>query len=237
MAFRQTLSRSGHKHISTYGTVLDRFLVSNAGAISSSTGASSSDASSSRSAAVASLFEPTKSESTGCWKPPKYSLRRQAKIVKEAALTGQLDLLPDGPKTARIQQRLHRLAKTHAFEQEAAQYQYIPKPSSVPASNAAEAVRPAVLGARVVKPSQRMSREERETAFRAAKEQARDVGPYAGRAKVFKGSRVDKDKARRAEDIKNKLQAMQQTVQDWQSVRSTFPRPIDKYSCAKCERE
>lgn len=51
-----------------------------------------------------------------------------------------------------------------------------------------------------------------------ARLQVRDVGPYSGRAKVFKGSRVDKDKNKRRDEVKNKLGAMQQTVHDWHSV-------------------
>lgn len=182
MAFRTTLSRNASKHISAYGSVLDRFMVSHAPSL-----ASSSQSPSSSSANAASLFEPTKSTTTGCWAPPKYSLRRQAKLVKEAALTGQLSILPEGPKTTRIQQRLHRLAKTHAFEQMASEYQYIPKDQ--PRAAATKAVRPATLGERAVRPSQRVSATEREAALMAARQQVKDVGPYAGRAKVFKGSR------------------------------------------------
>ncbi len=52
----------------------------------------------------------------------------------------------------------------------------------------------------------------------AARLQVRDVGPYAGRAKIFKGSRVDKDKSRRANDVNAKLQSMKQTVKEWHSV-------------------
>ncbi|KAJ1017802.1 hypothetical protein NDA16_005119 [Ustilago loliicola] len=206
MALRQSLTRNASKHISSYGTVLDRFLVSHAPSTSSSSSASSSQ--------TASLFEPTKSATTGCWAPPKYSLRRQAKLVKEAALTGQLSSLPDGPKTTRISQRLHRLAKSYAFEQEASQYQYIPKSPSVFSPSAS--VRPTALGQRVLKPIQRVSKEENEAAVNAARLQVKDVGPYAGRARIFKGSKVDKDKQRRLVDVEGKLQAMKQSKRDWE---------------------
>ncbi|CBQ69017.1 conserved hypothetical protein [Sporisorium reilianum SRZ2] len=215
MAFRTTLARSAAKHTSAYGSVLDRFMVSHAASLGSSSSSSSTTTASASTSA--SLFEPTKSTTTGCWAPPKYSLRRQAKLLKEAALTGQLALLPDGAKTTRLQQRLHRLAKSHAFEQTAAQFQYIPQDASAAAP---KAVRPAALGERALKPSQRVSVAEREAALMAARLQAKDVGPYAGRAKVFKGSRVDKDKSRRRDDVQHKLGAMQQTVHDWQSTQT-----------------
>lgn len=236
MAFRTSLVRGANKHLSTYGTVLDRFLVSNSSALtpvsttnstasasssSSVSAASSSSVSASTSAlASASLFEPTKSNSTGCWHPPKYSLRRQAQLVREAALTGQLSTLPEGRKTQRMVQRLQRLQKSHAFEQTSSQYQYVPKEGGGGGvvGQAAKGSRPAALGERVVKPSQRVSEQERMAALNAARQQVKDVGPYAGRAKIFKGSRVDKDKTRRSQDVRNKLDSMNQTVHEWHSV-------------------
>ncbi|SPO30663.1 uncharacterized protein UTRI_05280 [Ustilago trichophora] len=217
MAFRTTVAlRGANKHLSAYGTVLDRFMVSNTASLTT-TSSSSSASSSSQTTAAASLFEPTKSETTGCWHPPKYSLRRQAKLVREAALTGQLALLPDGPKTTRMTQRLHRLQKSHAFEQSASEYQYIPKDPSVEPT---KGTRPEKLGQRTIKPTQRISSEEKAAALNAARLQVKDVGPYAGRAKVFKGSRVDKGKAKREGDVKTKLGGMEQTVSDWHSTQN-----------------
>lgn len=227
MAFRQTLTRSASKHISSYGTVLDRFMVSNAPAVSAAAASSSSSAAASTSGTnAASLFKPTKSPVSGCWAPPKYSLRRQAKLVKEAALTGQLPLLPDGPKSTRIQQRIARLQHSLALEEQSSQYQYVPK--SLDSADAAKGVRPTALGQRVLKPSQRVSQKEIDEATMAARLQVRDVGPYAGRAKIFKGSRVDKDKSRRANDVNAKLQGMKQTVKEWHSVSLLRPFPTSK---------
>ncbi|KAJ1021296.1 hypothetical protein NDA18_005537 [Ustilago nuda] len=209
MAFRQTLTRPASKHISSYGTVLDRFLNSH----NLSTSFPSTRLSSSPSTQIVSLFEPTKSAITGCWAPPKYSLRRQAKLVKEAALTNQLSSLPDGPKSTCIQQRLHRLAKSHAFEQKASQYQYIPRSAS---ASPAVWIRGQVLGERVVKPKQRESKQEREEAMHAARLHVKDVGPYSGRARIFKGSRVDKDKQRRWADVEARLDKMRESKKEWQ---------------------
>ncbi|GAC77650.1 SOK1 kinase [Moesziomyces antarcticus T-34] len=214
MAFGSTLSRCSRKHISAYGSVLDRFMVSNSASLaSSSSSASSSSAASTSSSPSASLFEATKSEASGCWAPPKYSLRRQAKLVKEAALTGQLAALPDGPKTSRIQTRLARLAQSHAAEQQAAEYQYTPQHTATP-------VRPTALGQRTVKPSQRVPQTEHDAALAAARRLVKDVGPYAGRAKAFKGSRVDKNKITRAHAVNNKLEAMQSTVREWHTSQT-----------------
>ncbi|SNX87043.1 uncharacterized protein MEPE_05753 [Melanopsichium pennsylvanicum] len=212
MALRHTLLKAAaNKNMSTYGSVLDRFLISNTSSASSSASASASRTS------TASLFEPTKSTTTGCWHPPKYSLRRQAKLVREAALTGQLELLPDGPKTSRLTQRLARFQKTNAFEHTSNEYEYVPK---LKASSEIGLSRPKVLGERVIKPTQRMTKHDREQAFRAAMEFARGVGPYSGRAKIFKGSRVDKHKQVRVQDVKAKLESMETTKKEWKLTQT-----------------
>ncbi|KAI0828673.1 hypothetical protein BC628DRAFT_1316297 [Trametes gibbosa] len=46
-------------------------------------------------------FLPHKNPESGRWAPPKYSLRRQADLVKSARASGLLHLLPPGPKLSR----------------------------------------------------------------------------------------------------------------------------------------
>ncbi|KAF5389606.1 hypothetical protein D9757_004230 [Collybiopsis confluens] len=43
-------------------------------------------------------FLPHRNPQTGRWAPPKYSLRRQAELIKNAKATNNLELLPPGPK-------------------------------------------------------------------------------------------------------------------------------------------
>ncbi|KAJ9474968.1 Import inner membrane translocase subunit [Pseudozyma hubeiensis] len=221
MAFQTTLPRTASKHISSYGSVLDRFIVNHASTLSaastkptpssSSSSSSTSSSSSSSSSSAASLFEPTKSSTTALWSPPRYSLRRQSVLLKQAALTSQLSLLPPSPKSTRLTQRLQRLTRSLDFERISSQYQYIPSTSpAVP-------VRPTSLSARSIKPSQRFTAQDRETALQHARQQVKDVGPYAGRAKVFKGSRVDKEKLRRKESVSGKLEAMDKTREEWRA--------------------
>ncbi|EST08834.1 hypothetical protein PSEUBRA_001540 [Kalmanozyma brasiliensis GHG001] len=205
MALNPTLARTAAKHNSAYGSVLDRFLVTHPPAVAKPSRPSRTPNPSSSS----SVFEPTKSATTGCWAPPKYSLRRQAALVKEAALTGQLSSLPDGPRTARVTSRLQRLAAAHALEETASQYQFKPRTELVLS-------KPTRLGERAVKHSHRIPSAERQAALAAAKELVKEVGPYAGRAKVFKGSREDRGKHRRDEAVQGKLDGMKQVVRDWQ---------------------
>ncbi|KAJ3726571.1 hypothetical protein C8R42DRAFT_694263 [Lentinula raphanica] len=43
-------------------------------------------------------FLPHKNPQTGRWAPPKYSLRRQAELIKKAKASNNLDIIPPGPK-------------------------------------------------------------------------------------------------------------------------------------------
>lgn len=49
-------------------------------------------------------FVPHKNPKSGRWAPPKYSLRRQAVLIKHARKSGTLHLLPPGPKMSEAQQ-------------------------------------------------------------------------------------------------------------------------------------
>ncbi|KAH9048401.1 hypothetical protein EDB84DRAFT_1586022 [Lactarius hengduanensis] len=51
-----------------------------------------------RSGALPNPFVPHKNPESGRWAPPKYSLRRQAELIKHARASGTLHLLPPGPK-------------------------------------------------------------------------------------------------------------------------------------------
>lgn len=57
-------------------------------------------------------FIPRKHPETGKWRPPVYSLRRQAELVKKAKASGLLHLLPPGPKSPRT-----RLGVTEAIQE------------------------------------------------------------------------------------------------------------------------
>ena len=57
----------------------------------------------SRSGTALNPFVPHKNEKSGRWAPPKYSLRRQAELVKHARASGTLHLLPPGPKMSSAQ--------------------------------------------------------------------------------------------------------------------------------------
>lgn len=47
-------------------------------------------------------FLPHRNPHTGRWTPPKYSLRRQAELIKKAKVSNNLELLPPGPKLSSL---------------------------------------------------------------------------------------------------------------------------------------
>jgi len=54
-------------------------------------------------------FIPRKNPKTGKWRVPKYSLRRQADLVKKAREVGELGIIPPGPKLFAMELQLKRL--------------------------------------------------------------------------------------------------------------------------------
>jgi len=54
-------------------------------------------------------FIPWKNPKTGKWRGPKYSLRRQADLVKKAQTTNNLNIIPPGTKSFAMELRLQRL--------------------------------------------------------------------------------------------------------------------------------
>jgi large subunit ribosomal protein L25 len=58
---------------------------------------------------VTNPFVPHKNSQSGRWAPPKYSLRRQAELIKHARASGTLHLLPPGPKMGQAQQQQQQL--------------------------------------------------------------------------------------------------------------------------------
>lgn len=58
-------------------------------------------------------FLPLLNPHTGKWRPPKYSLRRQAELVKMAKISNTLHLLPPGPKFAALDHAVPPIADEH----------------------------------------------------------------------------------------------------------------------------
>ncbi|CAA7267215.1 unnamed protein product [Cyclocybe aegerita] len=57
-------------------------------------------------------FIPRKNPKTNKWREPKYSLRRQADLVKKAHELGRLDVIPPGPKKNAFELRMKRVQES-----------------------------------------------------------------------------------------------------------------------------
>ncbi|KAF4564577.1 54S ribosomal protein L25, mitochondrial [Pleurotus pulmonarius] len=64
-------------------------------------------------------FLPLLNPHTAKWRPPKYSLRRQAELVKMAKISNTLHLLPPGPKFAALDHAVPPIADELASTSEA----------------------------------------------------------------------------------------------------------------------
>ena len=137
-------------------------------------------------------FRHWKNAETGRWNPPRYSMRRQAQLVRAAFATGQLDALPSFKKRDEF---AARVAAQPAHEV----FRGIAVPSELPwlsaADDAAEALRIA--------------------------HKAHDTGPYAGRssARMFKGHRDEREADARRARIAENMARMPATIAEWRDER------------------
>ncbi|KAH9962963.1 hypothetical protein BC827DRAFT_1340824 [Russula dissimulans] len=146
-------------------------------------------------------FVPHKNPQSGRWAPPKYSLRRQAELIKHARASGTLHLLPPGPKMSQAQQQQQSLAtKTKAsalLAEEAA--------ATVTEGKDAAWTRPVEWVGTV-----------RERNIAGA-----DVGNrlYAGKKRMFKGHKWERTRERRVARTKMLLRDMDKRVERFKAVR------------------
>jgi len=216
---------------------------------------SGSDALAATGAAAASIvlnnpFVPHKNPKSGRWAPAKYSLRRQADLIKHARKSGTLHLLPPGPKMGEAQL----------------------------VASASGAVPPSALSVPALPAEQEQEREKREEAVAVAsglvsvrREQGRargldsedadadavvvddawttrsvewvgtvrsrsvagaDVGNrlYAGKKRMFKGHKWERERERRVARTKMLCRDMDKRVQRFKAVRFKRSLPFPSFS-------
>lgn len=141
-------------------------------------------------------FLPLLNDNTGRWAPPKYSLRRQAELVKSAKAANLLHLLPPGPKV-------------HSSEIQKAELQAAPqiKESSAPPMEEPWLLKIAWVG------------NAKEKDVKGA-----DLGTrlYAAKKRMFKGHKWERVKRKRFSYKKILLRDMDARIQRYKAVRSTF---------------
>lgn len=142
-------------------------------------------------------FLPRLNPATGRWAPPKYSLRRQAELVKKAKETNTLHLLPAGPKLP-------------------------PKDLQVALQAASTEAGPAkgVLSRK----DWWQGRVEWEGEVKERKVPGADVGNklYAGKWRMFKGHKWQRTMEQRTKKRKGMLQSMKGRIVRFKTVRSVL---------------
>jgi large subunit ribosomal protein L25 len=159
----------------------------------------SSDIISSSGVAVKNPFLPQFNEATGRWAPPRYSLRRQAELIKKGRLEGTLHLLPPGPKLSPAE---------------------IPAPNQVKPKRAVGKNKEAVesgdkLTIDIAKPINWIGEAKvREVA-------GADIGNrlYAGKKQMFKGHRWERVKKMRRAHRRALMRSMKKRILRWRLVR------------------
>ncbi|KAL1759533.1 hypothetical protein FB107DRAFT_287543 [Schizophyllum commune] len=158
-----------------------------------------------RQAQLQNPFLPNKHPITGKWKGPKYSLRRQADLVKKAKAAGLLHLLPSGPKNplplqpkAAPAAQTKTLAATDATAD--APVEAAPTPAAAEAAPEEEAEPTPALPAKEYRRRQRLalkdlSEEWTGNVHWVGEHRARDAPVarlYSGKRRMFKGKKHER---------------------------------------------
>ncbi len=195
-------------------------------------------------------FVPHKNPKSGRWAPPKYSLRRQADLIKHARKSGALHLLPPGPKlttavappfalsVAAEQEEEEeevrrsglvgvRMGREEEETRETRRGEDGPA-SAASASSAAVAV--AADDATDAAAAAWTRSVEWVGTVRERNVEGADVGNrlYAGKKRMFKGHKWERERERRVARTKMLLRDMDKRVQRFKGVRCSllFPFPF-----------
>jgi large subunit ribosomal protein L25 len=176
-------------------------------------------------------FVPHKNPKSGRWAPPKYSLRRQADLIKHARKSGTQHLLPPGPKM---------MSETQLASASAAAV--VPSTLSVAAAEEEQEKREEAAAATSVsglvssvrrEPGQGRGQDSKDApdewtkpvewvgTVRERSVAGADIGNrlYAGKKRMFKGHKWERERERRVARTKMLLRDMDKRVQRFKAVR------------------
>lgn len=140
-------------------------------------------------------FIPRRNPKTGKWIEPKYSLRRQAELIKKAKASNTVHLLPPGPK--------------------------LPRPSVLAAALSLQAKHAAVDAKKPVAKEVWANPVRWEGKFVAKEVAGADVGTrlYAGKKRMFKGHRWERLREKRDKKRSVLMRDMARRVHNYKAVR------------------
>ncbi|TBU39988.1 hypothetical protein BD309DRAFT_1003394 [Dichomitus squalens] len=165
---------------------------------------------------VRNPFLPFKNPDTGRWAPAKYSLRRQAELVKNARASGTLHLLPPGPKLSH--KELPAASQTVS--------QTVAAPANGDAVVEGEIL---VTDAQLKGQPWWSGQVEWEGEFKEKEVKGADVGNrlYAGRKRMFKGHKWQRTQQEREREQKMLLKDMKARIERFKTTyRRKTPSPI-----------
>ncbi|KAJ8086360.1 hypothetical protein AAF712_002171 [Marasmius tenuissimus] len=173
------------------------------------------EASASKGIRLPNPFLPHLNPKTGRWTPPKYSMRRQAELIKKAKETNSLHLLPPGLKLR---------------EPEALQAKSVVNAEAGTAGSSTAGVER--------QPNSELAEELKELAFevdwvgklpqkKEMSESARHVPLYAGKKRMFKGHKWERTKERKENHKAMLLRDMDKRVRKFKAYhRKKKPNPL-----------
>lgn len=178
------------------------------------------------SATIPNPFVPHKNPQSGRWAPPKYSLRRQAELVKHARASGTLRLLPPGPKASLAELTAAASATpaaTHPAADRASEEEEEAKISGLTNQSPAQEADDASWTGSV----------EWVGSLRERSVAGADVGNrlYAGKKRMFKGHKWERTRERRITRTKILLRDMDKRVERFKQYRAKGkPLPLARRS-------
>ncbi|KAI8972855.1 hypothetical protein BD414DRAFT_525163 [Trametes punicea] len=144
-------------------------------------------------------FLPHKNPDSGRWAPPKYSLRRQAELVKSARAVGLLHLLPPGPKLSPKELEVSSASTSASAPETSEEANWWSAPVEWDGEYKEKEVKGADVGNRL----------------------------YAGRKRMFKGHKWERTLERRTRKRKMLMKDMAERIERFKSTyRRKTPSPV-----------
>ena len=170
---------------------------------------------------VPNPFLPRKNPESGRWAPPKYSLRRQAELVKHARASGTLHLLPPGPKLS-TQELAAKTASANvqtAASSSTAEVEADAESAVEARTEVAAEAQPEVAAETQTAPEWDAEVEwEGEMKVKAVKGAEIGARLYAGKKRMFKGHKWERTLEKRMKERKLLMKDMEQRIERFRTV-------------------
>ena len=191
-AFRATIMR-WHAQRGMPEALMNRFARWSASARARSSNVSTAPGEAPVSDVARKAFQHWRNEDTGHWQPPKYSLRRQAQLVRASFQTGNEDQVCLSPKFERYARRINDMPRHEVI-------------TGWPTS--------------IAWPT--LSAEEDQKEAKRIAQTYGSLGPYAGRSgtRMFKGHKGERASQARRRRVQENMRTMEDTIAEWRREKA-----------------